>query len=291
MTIGEKIATLCRERHWELKYLAEKVGIPYTTLLSYVNRRQRMPPLDSAFLIAKALGVSLDWLGDPAAELPASQLPSQRDIREYDPAVLVDEIIRRKRAFRNALLDLYDRSAAVRDFVRDALKQPDSMDAISFSGEFSEKFDFFLESTSLYGPQIEAWAGLEGRLEATELTHPTGLDANKLNEITKVCELLSEAHTDPNARARALRDLVDFWKGIPWASIIKNRLSDDGSNPAETKERPAQAVPLKDLSASQLGEVMEAARKEIKDAARQEIRPKEGKRPSTGKQRRRTVHK
>lgn len=45
-----------------VKQLSQETGIPVRTLENYLGKRDSVPPVDNAYLIAKALGVSLEWL-------------------------------------------------------------------------------------------------------------------------------------------------------------------------------------------------------------------------------------
>lgn len=45
-----------------LKELAEKTGITYGTLLAYTSTREVIPSLENAYLISKALNVSIEYL-------------------------------------------------------------------------------------------------------------------------------------------------------------------------------------------------------------------------------------
>lgn len=45
-----------------VKELSQKTGIPIRTLDNYLGKRDSLPSVDNAYLIATALAVSLDWL-------------------------------------------------------------------------------------------------------------------------------------------------------------------------------------------------------------------------------------
>ena len=46
----------------QLKEFSGKIGIPYGTLLTYVNSREHIPRMDIGYKIAKELNVSMEYL-------------------------------------------------------------------------------------------------------------------------------------------------------------------------------------------------------------------------------------
>ena len=46
----------------KIKELSDKIGIPYSTILSYVCSKSSLPKVDVAYKIAEALGVTVEFL-------------------------------------------------------------------------------------------------------------------------------------------------------------------------------------------------------------------------------------
>jgi len=73
VTLGEKIATLRKERHWSQDQFGEKVGVHGRHVSRWENGHQRPAPR-TLKKIAQVLGVTVDELEDDAPELPASSV-------------------------------------------------------------------------------------------------------------------------------------------------------------------------------------------------------------------------
>lgn len=84
-----------------VKELAQKTGIPIRTLENYLGKRDSLPPVDNAFLIASVLGVSLEWLVTGERQPPA-QGKTENDYHYliHDMEKLPDDI---KTAVKNLL--------------------------------------------------------------------------------------------------------------------------------------------------------------------------------------------
>ena len=61
-TFVERMQRRREARGWDQKELASRAGIPYMTVYRLENGDHRTPRMDVAVKIARALGVSLDWL-------------------------------------------------------------------------------------------------------------------------------------------------------------------------------------------------------------------------------------
>ena len=46
----------------QIKEFAKKIGIPYTTMLSYLNSKGCLPKVDTAYKMAMELGVTVEFL-------------------------------------------------------------------------------------------------------------------------------------------------------------------------------------------------------------------------------------
>ena len=74
---------------------SELAGLPSTAISNYISKHQH-PRIDAAFKLAKALGVSLDWLLNDEADFPAERSPKP-SLRQAEPDDLVFEVAYRQR--------------------------------------------------------------------------------------------------------------------------------------------------------------------------------------------------
>lgn len=74
-TAGHKIEMLLAERRWKNVDLSEATGINPTTIGRWIRDEQE-PRIYEFFKVARALGVSLDWLVDPDQEYPPPSGPA-----------------------------------------------------------------------------------------------------------------------------------------------------------------------------------------------------------------------
>lgn len=75
-TAGHKIKMLLAERKWKNIHLASAAGINLTTLGRWINDEQE-PRVLEFLKVARALGVSLDWLVDPEQDYPPPSGPAE----------------------------------------------------------------------------------------------------------------------------------------------------------------------------------------------------------------------
>lgn len=84
MGIGEKIKLLLQEKNMQAKELAEKIGIPPSTLSELVNGKTKKVSIQNGILIARELGCSVDYLVDDniknKAALPELNAKDKREI-------------------------------------------------------------------------------------------------------------------------------------------------------------------------------------------------------------------
>ncbi len=66
----------------QLKELSGKLNIPYGTMLSYVDSRQRLPRVDVAYKIAQILNVTIEYLitGKPEDNLIKKLAPTYKEL-------------------------------------------------------------------------------------------------------------------------------------------------------------------------------------------------------------------
>lgn len=62
MSFKKIIKRECKKRGIQFKELAVLTGIPYTTMLSYVNKKECLPNIEVSYRIAKVLDVSMEYL-------------------------------------------------------------------------------------------------------------------------------------------------------------------------------------------------------------------------------------
>ena len=80
MTFGEKVHVMIgmKGRGYSQKRLATDAGLSKSTISDYV-RDEYLPTIDVGLRIARALGVTLDWLADDDQELPPARPPAPVD--------------------------------------------------------------------------------------------------------------------------------------------------------------------------------------------------------------------
>jgi transcriptional regulator with XRE-family HTH domain len=64
MTFGKRLTRLREEKHWSIQELAERSGVPYTTIYKCERGTHQEPRVSMAAKLARALGVPLDVLAD-----------------------------------------------------------------------------------------------------------------------------------------------------------------------------------------------------------------------------------
>jgi transcriptional regulator with XRE-family HTH domain len=71
VTLAEKIVAVARERGLDLREVAQRASIGYSTLTSYTRtRNSRVPTAPRGVALAKALGVPTEWLFDESQGMP-----------------------------------------------------------------------------------------------------------------------------------------------------------------------------------------------------------------------------
>lgn len=98
VTFAEKLKRLTEEGG--KSKLATKAGLPPTAISDYINKGN-VPRSDKALQIAKALGVSLDWLVDDSQEWPPPA-PTPHALDRVPDGALMMEVLKR---YRLAVLD------------------------------------------------------------------------------------------------------------------------------------------------------------------------------------------
>lgn len=94
MELHEKILQLAEERHIGLMKLAEMAEIPYTTFKRQLSPGSTaLPDARQGIALAKALGVSVEWLFDATAGFPAVPYhsPPPHRIAPWPPEIITWE--------------------------------------------------------------------------------------------------------------------------------------------------------------------------------------------------------
>jgi transcriptional regulator with XRE-family HTH domain len=92
MDFPEKLRTLRKSQQLSQEVLAERVGVRQSQLGKWEAGTGR-PYYDQAFKLARALGVSVDYLCDPEMETPSAS-PGGVELTEGEKAVL--DVIKRR---------------------------------------------------------------------------------------------------------------------------------------------------------------------------------------------------
>ena len=74
----------------KIKELSGKIGIPYSTILSYVCSKSSLPKVDVAYKIAEALGVTVEFLmtGKPSDNYKKSLSATYRELVSLPPNIV-----------------------------------------------------------------------------------------------------------------------------------------------------------------------------------------------------------
>ena len=67
MGIGSKLTALMKQQNTNANELAQKAGVPATTVYSLIKRDSNRVDIDSLIKIARALGVTADYFGNDDA--------------------------------------------------------------------------------------------------------------------------------------------------------------------------------------------------------------------------------
>jgi len=88
----ERLTERRKQLGWSLDQLSKEVSITKSYIWELENKPERKPSVDTVFKLAKALGVSMEWLcgdsmnGDQgAAYIGAQVLKIVRDVTPLDP--------------------------------------------------------------------------------------------------------------------------------------------------------------------------------------------------------------
>lgn len=91
----------------QLKEFAAKIRIPYTTLLSYVDKKECLPKIDVAYKMAQELDVTLEFLitGNPKDNYKKNLSPTYKELLTLPSNVIssIKEII-------HAFYELYNQT-------------------------------------------------------------------------------------------------------------------------------------------------------------------------------------
>lgn len=71
MKRSQRIENLMKEKNWNVRELAKKSGVPYTTIRSMLDRNLERASIDNVIKIAKALEVSTEYLSSES-DMPSN---------------------------------------------------------------------------------------------------------------------------------------------------------------------------------------------------------------------------
>lgn len=107
MDTKTKLKMLCDERGWSQAELLRQAGDPITasTYSAYLKSSKTDLTFKTAYALAKALGVDLNWLADDAESMPPRRLvPEPLALAEGDKEVLrIALLLGQERAIRRLL--------------------------------------------------------------------------------------------------------------------------------------------------------------------------------------------
>ncbi len=70
MGIGTKLTELMKQQNTNANELAQRAGVPATTVYSLIKRDSNRVDIDSLIKIARALGVTADYFGNDTDSVP-----------------------------------------------------------------------------------------------------------------------------------------------------------------------------------------------------------------------------
>lgn len=70
MGIGSKLTELMKQQNTNANELAQRAGVPATTVYSLIKRDSNRVDIDSLIKIARALGVTADYFGNDTDHVP-----------------------------------------------------------------------------------------------------------------------------------------------------------------------------------------------------------------------------
>lgn len=90
MSFRENLRDELYFRDIKLKDFARKIGVPYTTLLSYVEKRESLPKIDIAYKIAQELDVTIEFLitGNPSDNYKKNLAPLYKELMVLPSSVV-----------------------------------------------------------------------------------------------------------------------------------------------------------------------------------------------------------
>ena len=104
MGIGSKLNELMKKRGTNANELAQKIGVPPTTIYSMIKRDNKKADIDVLLKIARELGVSAEYFSEESVSSPIPTLAAHFEGEDFTPEELEEiynfaEFVRAKRKF------------------------------------------------------------------------------------------------------------------------------------------------------------------------------------------------
>jgi len=205
---AEKLSLLLEEKRVSRAEIAKAISVGYSTFMTYLQSpKSRMPAAGTAVAIARFLSVPSDWLWSEDDYPP----PDLQNISLLPDAVVMEEILRRKRSIAEALDRLLTRYRELRaHHVRifsDPTFTPEKVD-MEPGGATRQTWDNFWNATHSYYKSIDHWMDFNSQWFKIDI-YPD-LDAPDFKEMMTAMDILSLAQKTPEKEI-AIRNLVANW--------------------------------------------------------------------------------
>ena len=126
MTFHEKLRIRVEAIGLNKARAAREVGLPESTISSYLSKDKSLPRIDIAFKIARAVGVPLEWLADDNANWPPP-IPVLGAVENIQDGFLMREVCRRLRLASMDVKERIEKAERIdwRSIASQILNQPD----------------------------------------------------------------------------------------------------------------------------------------------------------------------
>lgn len=231
--VANQIIAICEANQESIKEFAERVGVPYSTMLNY-SQGKSVPKYDFFLTLYKA-GINLDWF------VTGKGAMNRADRQESDWCLLLDPIMR-------AILE-FDAKANGRSLGQEISWRLETALGIAIAPEMQ--------------PTLEASAEANGRSVGQEISwrlHSSLAEEEDLKDRRKIARYRGDGHKQPTDQDLIAIDLLEKKRkdrcellGLPYHPVI---VGDDG------EKEPISDV-ARSLEEMLRGVAYEIARKEL----------------------------
>lgn len=220
MTIGQKIELALVHKGLSQAELAKRIGVSPSTISRLIDDKSEPSPVIVG--IARELGLSIDFLVDRTKDWPP-QPDALSNLRAIPDGVLLEEVLRRRRAMNDILTECLNRYREIRKHVNEARTANANGMAGPLSGEgndqirrlLDEAYDFVAVHREI---TIDPWSGFVERWE--DISDYPLVDAPDFDDMIVFFDTLTAARSSGAPRSVA-QDMAVMW-GIMPSSVKRN---------------------------------------------------------------------